>query len=618
MKKRSFIISMIALSGLICGVSIGIASAAINPSSAFIKAHADDNVSIHLDSSNTPEALTAAYNNAVATPSRYTALTYHQAKKLSGYHCVLDNGGYIYNSGQAINNISRIVVNIEGAGTLKTGLTDEIDDFSFALANGENVINISANYFKLIANEETKLVSLTVTYPMDCEANPAQTTGDPATGLGLTRIDENEVRINFTENALKTYEVRINGVLAKTAAHDGDVLAFPLQEGSFNVELREINATSHTVSDWDVVATTMSDKRVSPLALNDTVDYFGWLVDNAPFGSGKLVYYTDNTKAEAGSTFIGTLETNFFRKEGTLTFSNGMRYIGKFVNDAYHDAHGSFDWATRDGEGNVTAYGWLFEGGFANGTMAGQYGDFYFPGYFTHDYTGVWKLEHALADGFPGFAANQTTTSGIWVSWSDTSDQENNNTYYGPINVDGNKNFNTTGLSGRLVIGCRENKEIAYGHPTGWYLWEGPVNNAAWPLDSAVGTVKWGFGGSTFIGKVEWHGENDTTINTRFNYPQYPAYNYFWDSDNSWQCNNFAGQGVDTGAKCITYYGQFDGAWCKGYGIWVFDNGTYVKGYFEDAAFVSAWDSEHYGSYHAFDVNVDVPEAYRAYTCVNA
>ena len=73
-----------------------------------------------------------------------------------------------------------------------------------------------------------------------------------------------------------------------------------------------------------------------------------------------------------------------------------MRYIGKFANDTYNDTNGSFDWATRDADGNVINYGWYYEGGFANGTMAGQYGDLYFTDYFTHGGTGVWMLEHVL------------------------------------------------------------------------------------------------------------------------------------------------------------------------------------------------------------------------------
>lgn len=620
MKKQTLIFSSIAI--LVLGIGVlGVSKTILSNSHGVIRTRADDKVAIVLDSSNTPEALTAAYNNAVATPSRYTALTYHQAKSLSGYHCGLDNGGYIYNSGSAINNISRIVVNIEGTGTLKVGLDDQIDDFSFALVNGENTFDVSANYFKLIAGEEIKLVSLSVTYPFACESNPALPSGNPEAGLSFVRTDDNHIQISFVEDVSKTYQLRIDGVLAKTVVHDGDIIEFPLQAGSFDVEIRKLNNSTHTVSSWEKVTTVIADNRVSPLALNDTVDVFGWIIDGKPYGEGKMVYYTDNTKTAADATYIGTFDPavngGFGRKEGTHTYSNGMRYMGKFVNDAYHDTNGSFDWALRDGAGNVTSYGWYYEGGFANGTMAGQYGDLYFTDYFTHANAGIWKLEHVLTDGFPGYAANQTTTGGIWVSWNDTSDWENNNTYYGPINIDSSKGFNTTGLSGRFVVGCRENKETASFHPNGWYLWEGPMNNAAWPLDNSVGLIKWGYGGSTFVGKVEWHGENDTTMNTRNNYPQYAAYNYFWDGDNAWQADGLAGQGIAAGAKCIMYYGQFDSAWCKGYGVWIFNDGTYVKGKWEGTGFISAWTASDFGSYHAFNNNVDLPEGYRDYICKN-
>ena len=460
-----------------------------------------------------------------------------------------------------------------------------------------------------------------MTYPINCESNPAIPSGNPEAGLSFVRTDDSHVQIHFDEDATKTYQLRIPGVLGKRVVHDGDLINFPLQVGLFDVEIRKLNAVGYTISGWETVQTVVEDHRVNPHSLGDTTDMFGWLIDGHPYGSGKLVYYTDNTKTVADSTFVGTFDSTlydgFARKEGTLTFANGMRYIGKFANDTYNDTKGSFDWATRDANGNVINYGWFYEGGFANGTMAGQYGDLYFTDYFTHANAGVWKLEHVLTDGFPGYAANQTTTSGIWVSYTDTNDQDNNNTYYGPINIDGSKGFNTTGLSGKLVIGCRENKETATWHPTGWYLWDGPVNSAAWPLDNAVGIIKWGYGASTFVGRVAWKGENNDTMDTRMNYPQYAAYNYFWDGDNTWQCNNFAGQGIAAGAKCLTYYGQFDGAWCKGYGIWVFDDGTYVKGYWQDAAFVSVWDATTYGTYHAFNTATDVPAEYQSFICKN-
>lgn len=124
--------------------------------------------------------------------------------------------------------------------------------------------------------------------------------------------------------------------------------------------------------------------------------YTGEFLDGMYSGSGTFEWKNE------GNMLIGSWENNE-PTYGMLRYANTMRYIGNFKNFTF-EGKGLFDWTTYNNDGSLKSAGWLYEGQFKAGTMAGCYGRITMNR--TGTGSGIYYFE-GLMSGFPTISANQ-------------------------------------------------------------------------------------------------------------------------------------------------------------------------------------------------------------------
>lgn len=124
--------------------------------------------------------------------------------------------------------------------------------------------------------------------------------------------------------------------------------------------------------------------------------YTGEFNDGLYEGSGVFEWRNE------GNTYFGKFEKNE-PTFGMLRYANTMRYIGEFKNWNF-DGKGIFDWNTYENNGALKSAGWLYEGEFKNGTMAGCRGKVTFKR--SGNEAAVYWFEGEM-NGFPSVKPNQ-------------------------------------------------------------------------------------------------------------------------------------------------------------------------------------------------------------------
>lgn len=180
--------------------------------------------------------------------------------------------------------------------------------------------------------------------------------------------------------------------------------------GSSDGEETEQPGTSQTESE-----------QVTGIMLDDERCYTGTLVNGQPSGEGVLewvltdcVYtgsfldgrYNGEGKFEwhaLGDVLEGRFE-NGAPVYGTYTYANTMHYTGEFNEAWQFHGQGTFDWNMYNADGSVSAYGWLYEGAFVNGSPAGCTGKVTFNQQGTG--TGVYWFTGEMS-GFPELRRDQ-------------------------------------------------------------------------------------------------------------------------------------------------------------------------------------------------------------------
>jgi hypothetical protein len=141
-------------------------------------------------------------------------------------------------------------------------------------------------------------------------------------------------------------------------------------------------------------------------------EYSGDLKDGKPHGEGEIIH-------NDGSTFVGSWEEGKM-VYGTLTFSNGVKYIGEFM-DGYRNGQGTMTWPNGDsyvgewhennrhGKGTYIRKGyWKYEGNFDYGVKDGhgaltlEFGDSYVGEFSIDDMTGEGTYYWANGDSYVG------------------------------------------------------------------------------------------------------------------------------------------------------------------------------------------------------------------------
>ncbi len=244
------------------------------------------------------------------------------------------------------------------------------------------------------------------------------TIGMVATGCTFTNSTPNTTSNNKTsssskiENSTKT----LNAVQNLNVVRDGDnlVVTFDAVENASGYKLEVTKDDTVVVSEQDITSggtltpfADAGDYVISVKAVGDQTNYlnsettsFNYKVEiwvdyvdtdgstwNARLEQGAIVGEA-NWRAQNGDTYVGTFDANFNRVEGKFTYSNGMFYVGGFLNNIFHDEEdGFFSWSTNGDYTTANSY----YGPIINGTSDGQVGTIFGANY--------WK-DIATVDGF--------------------------------------------------------------------------------------------------------------------------------------------------------------------------------------------------------------------------
>lgn len=197
--------------------------------------------------------------------------------------------------------------------------------------------------------------------------------------------------------------------------------------------------------------------------------YTGEFLNGNYSGSGTFEWRNES------NILIGSWENNE-PTYGMLRYANTMRYIGNFKNFTF-EGKGLFDWTTYNNDGSLKDYGWLYEGQFKGGTMAGCYGRITMNR--TNTGSGVYYFE-GLMSGFPAISPNQQGKGKIVF--------DDSSIYVGQILYDGSNYFrhgkgeqffsNVIGYTGATAGGDMRDKIYSYVgefNRTGWMKGNGVV-----------------------------------------------------------------------------------------------------------------------------------------------
>ncbi|MEM8907230.1 MAG: caspase family protein [Bacteroidota bacterium] len=129
--------------------------------------------------------------------------------------------------------------------------------------------------------------------------------------------------------------------------------------------------------------------------------YVGKWVNQYRHGKGKMVFYN-------GDVYKGHFRKSKFSGKGTIEFKNGDKYVGAWENDL-QNGEGTYYYSNGD----------RYEGHFTNGKLDGQGSMFYKDG---AKYIGQWKNNYKDGQG-AFFKSNGRKITGIWLSGKFVGDQ---------------------------------------------------------------------------------------------------------------------------------------------------------------------------------------------------
>ena len=236
---------------------------------------------------------------------------------------------------------------------------------------------------------------------------------------------------------------------------------------------------------------------VTDLVLDEERIYTGQVVDNIPNGEGTLTWVLTNCVYEGefvdgkyegegtfywnnvGDSLVGTWSDGN-PISGKYTYKNTMAYEGEFNSAWQFHGQGKFDWNTYNEDGSVKSYGWLYEGGFFNGSPAGCVGKITFTN--ARDGSngeGVQWFEGVM-DGFPNIKKDQFGKGKIKFG--------DNSVYEGDIQYTANgewfrvgygvMDFSNCNFAGDVAGGTPDSKLLRYEgqfdhYKTGWMFGNG-------------------------------------------------------------------------------------------------------------------------------------------------
>lgn len=189
-------------------------------------------------------------------------------------------------------------------------------------------------------------------------------------------------------------------------------------------ESSQVNSGESTLESVSSVEESLSTSTVTDIMLDNERKYSGEVINgNVPHGQGVLTWIYTNCvytgefkygKYDGQGLFEWRNDKNKFEGEfrnnepyyGKFTYENTMSYTGYMSNWQFH-GQGAFDWNTYFSDGTVKAYGWLYEGEFKNGTMAGCRGKVTFTCARDGKNSDGFYWFEGLMDGFPNVKKGQ-------------------------------------------------------------------------------------------------------------------------------------------------------------------------------------------------------------------
>ena len=187
----------------------------------FGSAYAGNDYTVTFNRSNGGEGFPSSYGSGTNNSGRtykgsQIAFTYSNAKSTSSKYCTLASGGYLYNS-TVFTGLESVNVTFSGGSlSLYSSKTTTFSGTATSLTSGTGLsISANYNYFKLLANGETVIDSITVSYT--CAARPeTSTVTDTITASDLTATT---TQYKTFSGVTKTSEAVYAGSSAKNSSN---------------------------------------------------------------------------------------------------------------------------------------------------------------------------------------------------------------------------------------------------------------------------------------------------------------------------------------------------------------------------------------------------------------
>lgn len=127
------------------------------------------NTVLELNHENRPTDSTV-YTNAEIVVKTYSTFQYTDVKAAESAHCMLNKNGTIQKK-EVSNGLLSIYSSFEGSLIVETGTEKDVYTLKYELASGE-ATTVYGNYFKITANEETKITSMRFEYSCYVPVSP--------------------------------------------------------------------------------------------------------------------------------------------------------------------------------------------------------------------------------------------------------------------------------------------------------------------------------------------------------------------------------------------------------------------------------------------------------------
>lgn len=198
-----------------------------------------------------------------------------------------------------------------------------------------------------------------------------------------------------------------------------------------------------------------------------------------------------------GATYVGTVEENFARKHGRLTYPNQMFYEGDFVNDNF-EGDGLFSWSTTGNWHDSNAY----EGKFIAGGFNDQFGTFYTSANWNFDinYSGLLYFTGQMGPVF-GIAGKTGVVGKGGFQYG------NNSVYEGDLYVNGDWNYSRHGYGWNKWLVLEASAWVNGGSDSLFIDgFEGMFDKSGWILGDGIWYFKDSDGNPIKYAKGNWEG----------------------------------------------------------------------------------------------------------------